>query len=317
MEIEAKHLTKFYGKQKAVDDVSFRLGKGELLGFLGPNGAGKSTTMRMLCCYISSSAGDVLLNGTSVFEDPVGYKKRIGYLPENNPLYPDMFIVDYLDYVAALQGMPVRLRSSRIKEMLEYCGLEKEKHKKNGELSKGYRQRVGIAQAMIHDPEFLILDEPTSGLDPNQIIEIREFIKNIGKEKAILLSTHNLTEVEASCERVVIINEGRIIADDSSQNLKVRAKGAESISVELEAPVGENAVAASLRTLNGVESVTQTANGLLQFRVNSNDGQETRRAIYRLCNDKSWTLTELYSHKENLEDVFRRLTFDEDKKTRQ
>ena len=219
MSILVENLTKVYGDQKAVDDISFEVQTGEVVGFLGPNGAGKSTTMKMITCYMAPTAGKISLEGLEVDKDPEEIKKKIGYLPENNPLYTDMGIIDYLEFCAEIQGLEKQGLSKRIHEMVDMCGLNQERYKKIGELSKGYSQRVGLAQAMIHDPEVLILDEPTTGLDPNQIVEIRKLIKELGKEKTVILSSHILSEVEATCDRILIINKGKIVADGTSGNL--------------------------------------------------------------------------------------------------
>ena len=211
MDIKIQHLTKSYGFQKAVDDISFSVSTGEILGFLGPNGAGKTTTMKMITNYIPMDTGEVLIDGRSVQTGEM--QRHIGYLPENNPLYPEMPVMDYLAFCAALQRVPKADIPQRVREMVRVCGLDIEKHKKIGELSKGYRQRVGLAQAMIHDPAILILDEPTTGLDPNQIVEIRELIRQLGRQKTVILSTHILPEVEVTCDRILIINRGKIVAD--------------------------------------------------------------------------------------------------------
>lgn len=252
MEINIEHLTKVYGEQKAIDNISFQLHKGEVLGFLGPNGAGKSTTMKIISCFMAPTSGDVKADNQSIFEDTGTFKTKIGYLPENTPLYPEMQMIDYLDFIARLQGVPQREIPGRINEMVEYCGLKSEKHKKIEELSKGFRQRVGLAQALIHDPEVLILDEPTTGLDPNQIIEIRKLIRNLGKEKTILLSTHILPEVEATCNRILIINKGNIVADKTSEALISQGEGRTLLSVQVEANNAINEVARSFRSIDSV-----------------------------------------------------------------
>ncbi len=220
MSIVVNNLTKKFGSQRAVDNISFEVKTGEILGFLGPNGAGKTTTMKILTCYMAPSDGDAKINNLSILESQDEIKKKIGYLPENNPLYFDMPVLDYLKFVADLQGVQKDKIQDRIAEMVYVCGLNVEKHKKIGELSKGFRQRVGLAQAMIHDPEILILDEPTTGLDPNQIVEIRKLIKELGKQKTVILSTHILPEVEATCDRILIINNGKIVADGTSDMLR-------------------------------------------------------------------------------------------------
>jgi len=218
MSLSVKNITKQYKKQIAVDDISFEIKSGEIVGFLGPNGAGKSTTMKIISCFIPPTKGTVTVCGFDVSNDDLKVKKKVGYLPESNPLYYDMYVKEFLNFIASLHK--INNKKERIKEMIKMVGLQNEQHKKIGTLSKGYKQRVGLAQAMIHDPEVLILDEPTSGLDPNQIIEIRELIKNFGKDKTVLLSTHIMQEVESMCDRVIIINEGKLVADDSVESIK-------------------------------------------------------------------------------------------------
>lgn len=218
MSIEVSRLTRMYGEQKAVDDISFRLSKGEIVGFLGPNGAGKSTTMKIITGYIKPDAGNAVVDGIDVQQHPISAKRKIGYLPEANPLYYDMYVQEYLDFIADVHKVPAR--KQKIDNIINTVGLTPEKRKRIGQLSKGYKQRVGLAAALIHDPEVLVLDEPTTGLDPNQIIEIRELIRQLGKNKTVLFSTHILTEVEALCDRVIIINKGRIVADNSLHELK-------------------------------------------------------------------------------------------------
>ncbi|MEZ5149214.1 MAG: ATP-binding cassette domain-containing protein, partial [Bacteroidales bacterium] len=219
MDIVVDNLTKLYGPQRAVDGISFRVKTGEILGFLGPNGAGKTTTMKAITTYLNPTEGTVSVGQFNIHDNPDEVKRSIGYLPENNPLYTEMGLIDYLRFVAELQGIEKSKVNDRIREMIQVCGLEDEKHKKIGELSKGYKQRVGLAQALIHDPQVLILDEPTSGLDPNQIVEIRELIKKIGREKTVILSSHILAEVEATCDRILIINKGKIVADGTAREL--------------------------------------------------------------------------------------------------
>ncbi|MEL6867390.1 MAG: ATP-binding cassette domain-containing protein, partial [Bacteroidota bacterium] len=232
MNIKIENLSKHYGPQKAVDNISFEVKTGEILGFLGPNGAGKTTTMKMITNYIDIDQGDIIIGGQSIRQHNV--KNKIGYLPENNPLYLDMPVIDYLEFCAALQSVPKSQIGQRVREMVRVCGLDIEKHKKIGELSKGYRQRVGLAQAMIHDPEILILDEPTTGLDPNQIVEIRELIRQLGQEKTVILSTHILPEVEATCDRILIINRGQIVADGTAATLRKQAQGQQVLRLRIE-----------------------------------------------------------------------------------
>jgi ABC-2 type transport system ATP-binding protein len=248
MNIRIENLSKRYGPQKAVDDISFEVKTGEIVGFLGPNGAGKSTTMKMITGYIGIGQGDVFMDEQSVRQYGDDLKKFIGYLPENNPLYLDMPVIDYLAFCAALQGVDKAQVDGRVRDMIRITGLNAEKHKKIGELSKGYRQRVGLAQAMIHDPKILILDEPTTGLDPNQIVEIRKLIRELGKEKTVILSTHILPEVEATCDRILIINKGRIVANGTAENLRNQAAGQEILRVRIEDAAAE-AILHELRRL--------------------------------------------------------------------
>ncbi|MCL4129403.1 UNVERIFIED_CONTAM: hypothetical protein GTU68_062633 [Idotea baltica] len=306
MDIRVEHLTKKYGAQKAIDDLSFEVKTGEILGFLGPNGAGKTTTMKSITCFMAPSSGDVLIGNYSIHKDQEKIKQLIGYLPEHNPLYLDMHVIDYLAFAAALQAVPKSRIDERIREMVRICGLDKEKHKKIGELSKGYRQRVGLAQAMIHDPEILILDEPTTGLDPNQIVEIRELIKEIGKAKTVLLSTHILPEVEATCDRIIIINNGQIVADGSPDQLRREASGKEISQIKIED--GSNAaIFEALQRIASVELVDPLKDPT-KFQVQSRVGESSRRAIFNVCRENNWVLTEMTPIERDLEDVFRNVT---------
>ncbi len=307
MDIKIQNLTKKYGVQKAVDDISFSVNTGEILGFLGPNGAGKTTTMKMITNYIAIGEGDIFIGGKSVKEEPDEIKKHIGYLPENNPLYLDMPVIDYLEFCAALQGVPKQTIPERIKEMVIKCGLNAEKHKKIGELSKGYRQRVGLAQAMIHNPPILILDEPTTGLDPNQIVEIRKLIRDLGKEKTVILSTHILPEVEATCDRILIINQGKIVADGTSDTLRKQAQGQEIIKVKIEDGAPE-AILSALHKLSTVASVDQLNGNLHHFEIQSKAEASSPREIFKLCVEKGWVITEMTPIETKLEDIFRNLT---------
>ncbi len=304
MDITIENLSKSYGVQKAVDNISFEVKTGEILGFLGPNGAGKTTTMKMITNYINIDEGDIHIGGKSVKSGV--QKQHIGYLPEHNPLYLEMPVMDYLTFCGQLQSMPKSSIPNRVKEMIRLCGLDVEKHKKIGELSKGYRQRVGLAQAMIHDPEILILDEPTTGLDPNQIVEIRELIKELGKEKTVILSTHILPEVEATCDRILIINRGKIVADGTAQTLRKQAQGQQVLRVKIEE--GEaNTVFEALRDLETVSLVDfGEQNGI--FEVQSRPEMSSNREIFRLCTQRNWVLTELTPLETKLEDIFRDLT---------
>ncbi len=305
MGIEVEHLTKAYGSQKAVDDISFNLKTGEILGFLGPNGAGKSTTMKIITCFIQPTGGTIKLNGFDIHENSLEVRRKIGYLPENTPLYPDMSIIDYLTFTAELQQVERQNIQKRIREMIDVCGLGPEKHKYIGELSKGYRQRVGLAQALIHDPEVLILDEPTTGLDPNQIVEIRDLIKEIGKEKTVMLSSHILKEVEATCDRIIIINRGKLVADGSTEELTKKATGAGQFLVDIKPQSGKDEIRNSLITLSSVSDVF-SENGL--WRVFSKPDLPVQEEIFRLCVDKNWILLQLTPVESSLEDVFRELT---------
>ncbi len=306
MSIVIEELTKKYGEQKAVNNISFEVKTGEVVGFLGPNGAGKSTTMKMITCYMSPTSGDIKLDGLSVLTQPEEVKRKIGYLPENNPLYTDMAIVDYLRFAAEIQGVEKSQISSRIGEMIDMCGLGVEKHKKINELSKGYRQRVGLAQAMIHNPEVLILDEPTTGLDPNQIIEIRKLIKELGKEKTVILSSHILSEVEATCDRILIINRGRIVADGSADTLRQQSQGQELLTIQIEA--GTDDVHKALLTLPTVEKIEALEGKPGFYRVQSKPDTQSRKPIFDLCVANKWYLLEMTGIETRLEDVFRELT---------
>lgn len=307
MDIKVTNLTKKYGPQMAVDNISFEVKTGEVLGFLGPNGAGKSTTMKAITTFLEPTAGEVFVGNYSIRQHPDEVRRHIGYLPENNPLYTEMPVIDYLRFVAALQGVPSAEVNGRILEMIQTCGLEGEKHKKINELSKGYKQRVGLAQALIHNPDVLILDEPTSGLDPNQIAEIRDLIRRIGREKTVLLSSHILAEVEATCDRILIINKGKIVADGSANDLRKRATGHEVIKVSIEeAPANE--VFKALQELDTVAMVDFSRDRAGYYEIQSRPGLSSRRNVFRLCADNNWYLTELTPVETKLEDVFRELT---------
>ena len=308
MSIKVENLTKKYGTQKAIDSISFEVQEGEILGFLGPNGAGKTTTMKIITCFMAPSEGDVTVDGKSIHEYPDFIKKKIGYLPESNPLYYDMPVLEYLEFVAELQGVPQDQIKKRIVEMVRVCGLNVEKHKKIGELSKGYRQRVGLAQAMIHDPDILILDEPTTGLDPNQIVEIRKLIRELGREKTVILSTHILPEVEATCDRILIINKGKIVADGTPESLRNKAQGQEVLRVQiLEAP-NKDEIISSLQQLETVAMVDPVPLNENTFMINSKPEQSSRKEIFNLCVSKNWVLTEMSPIETKLEDIFRELT---------
>ncbi|MCC5930549.1 MAG: ATP-binding cassette domain-containing protein [Cyclobacteriaceae bacterium] len=307
MAIKVENLTKVYGDQKAVDDISFTIKTGEVVGFLGPNGAGKSTTMKMICCYMAATSGKIMLDELRADQDPQLIKKKIGYLPENNPLYTEMAIIDYLKFCADIQGVEKAAVPGRIRNMIDMCGLNVERHKKIGELSKGYRQRVGLAQAMIHDPEVLILDEPTTGLDPNQIVEIRKLIKELGKEKTVILSSHILSEVEATCDRILIINRGKIVADGSSETLRKQASGQELVNIMIEG-ADITTIEKAIRGLPGVETVKAIKERPGFLQVQSKPDVSSRKDIFDLCVKNQWYLLEMTGIETRLEDVFRELT---------
>ncbi|HMQ47822.1 MAG TPA: ATP-binding cassette domain-containing protein [Saprospiraceae bacterium] len=306
MDIKIQQLSKKYGPQRAVDSINFEVKTGEILGFLGPNGAGKTTTMKMITSYVEMDEGDILINGRSIKGGAM--KKHIGYLPEHNPLYTEMPVIDFLQFSAALQGVPNNRIAERVVEMVRVCGLDAEKHKRIQELSKGYRQRVGLAQAMIHDPDILILDEPTTGLDPNQIVEIRALIRKLGQEKTVILSTHILPEVEATCDRILIINKGKIVADGTADMLRKQAQGKQVLQVRLE---GE---ADALNMLHQIQALTTVSFAEIEdaeskrFEVQSNADQTSNKAIFDLCVRQGWTLAEMIPFETKLEDIFRDLT---------
>jgi len=308
MSISVSNLTKKFGTQRAVDNISFEVHTGEILGFLGPNGAGKTTTMKIITCYMAPNDGEVKVNNLSIHDDQEEIKKQIGYLPENNPLYGEMPVLEYLEFVAQLQNVPKDEIQKRIEEMVVVCGLDVEKHKKIGELSKGFKQRVGLAQAMIHDPEILILDEPTSGLDPNQIVEIRKLIRDIGKQKTVILSTHILPEVEATCDRILIINNGKIVADGTADMLRKREQGQDILRVQIAEPENRDEVFAAIKTLDFVSLVDFDNETKNAFIVNCKDSLPSRKEIFHMCVKNNWVLTEMTPIETKLEDIFRELT---------
>ena len=312
MAIAVQNLTKFYGTEKAVDNISFDVKTGEILGFLGPNGAGKTTTMKIITCYMPPTSGSVEVEGFDIAEHSLEVRKKIGYLPELNPLYFDMNAVDYLEYFARLHGLKNAMLRSRLKEMIDVCGIAEVRHKDIGELSKGYRQRVGLAQAMIHDPEVLILDEPTSGLDPNQIVEIRNLIKRLGRAKTVVLSTHILSEVQATCDRIIIINEGTIIADGTLEQLQHDFRGSEKITLELKANVANamTDIYPKFKVLQQVESVEYGGQegDLHKFSIHTVKGSDIREHIFRQAVAEGWVLLEMSRKATSLEEVFHKLT---------
>ncbi|MBT1685846.1 gliding motility-associated ABC transporter ATP-binding subunit GldA [Dawidia soli] len=301
MSLQIKNLTKQYGQQKAVDGISFAVGEGEIVGFLGPNGAGKSTTMKIATCFLPPTTGHVRVAGHDVVEAPLQVKKITGYLPEHNPLYLDMFVHEYLHFVGKLYGMRGNTLRHAVGAMIERCGLTREQNKKIETLSKGYRQRVGLAQALIHNPRVLILDEPTSGLDPNQLVEIRKLIKDVSRDKTVLFSTHIMQEVEALCDRVIVINKGVIVADDRLENLLRRSGGQRVVIAEFAGGV----TAEQLRTLPGVTDVRSLEGG--RFALTSADA-DVRPEIFRFAADHSLSLIGLQQEENSLETIFHALT---------
>ncbi len=301
MSISVTALTKIYDTQKAVDNISFELKKGEIVGFLGPNGAGKSTTMKIITGYLPASSGKVMVCGFDVQENPMEVHRRVGYLPESNPLYYEMYVREYLEFSAGIHKLG-KERGKLIEEMITRTGLSKEAHKKIGALSKGYKQRVGLVQAMLHDPEVLILDEPTSGLDPNQIVEIRELIKNIGAEKTVLLSTHIMQEVQAMCSRVIIINNGQIVADDSIEHLQQANTKQDVLIVVFEKDI-DTALLDELTNTQKYESL-----GAYKWKLTTNDPESLRREVMQWAVKHDINISSLQAQTDTLEDVFRTLT---------
>lgn len=312
MSIEVKDLVKTYGEQKAVDSISFKVDKGEIVGFLGPNGAGKSTTMKIITGYIGADTGQAVVCGIPVNVHPLDAKKKIGYLPEANPLYPDMYVREYLDFIADVHHIAQRRQGSgpsgrkykraRIEAVIRLVGLSVESHKRLGQLSKGYRQRVGLAAALLHDPDVLILDEPTSGLDPNQIVEIREVIKQLGKNKTVLFSSHILQEVEALCDRVIIIHKGRLVADSSISRLRLEDSSANSIRVAFR----EVLAPAALAALKGVTTASRLSDNEWELQTETPD--DVKKQLLELALQNNWNIVSLQSENQSLEAIFRSLT---------
>jgi ABC-2 type transport system ATP-binding protein len=309
--IEVSHLTKRYGRVTAVDDVSFRVERGEILGFLGPNGAGKTTTMRILTGYIPATDGRATVAGYDIFDKPIDAKRRIGYLPETPPLYPDMTVREYLDFVARLKGVTAKEKKERVTTVMARTRVADMADRHCAKLSKGYRQRVGLAQALIHNPEVLVLDEPTAGLDPKQIIETRDLIRSLAGDHTIILSTHILPEVSQTCQRVVIINKGRVVAVDTPDNLTARLKGAETMYVQVDA---EGADASPvLSALPGVIRVAPSdqRGTLTGFEVESERGKDVRRELAHAVVNRGWGLLELRPMRMSLEEIFLQVTTEE------
>ncbi len=307
--IKIENLTKYFGDTCAVDQISFEIRKGEVLGLLGPNGAGKTTTMRMLTCYLKPSSGDINVKDFSIEDNALEIKKLIGYLPESAPLYPDMIVYDYLRFIADVRELEKSNVDARIKELAGICGISEVMHKSINELSKGYKQRVGLAHAMMNDPEILVLDEPTSGLDPNQIVEIRDIIKKIGKEKTVILSTHILSEAEATCDRIVIINKGKIVAAGATDELKREAGSDFIMQVSLKHNNFED-ISNSLRNVPEVNDVIliNDENGTIDFHLACSGKKDVRPEIYEVIRNNSWILLEFHMESRTLETIFRELT---------
>ncbi|MBI9034057.1 MAG: gliding motility-associated ABC transporter ATP-binding subunit GldA [Bacteroidales bacterium] len=300
MSISVQNITKIYGEQNALDNVSLNIETGEVVGLLGPNGAGKSTMMKIITCFLPPNQGSVMVDGFDVMQDSIEVRKLVGYLPEHNPLYLDMYVKEYLEFVAGIYKIDQKWK--RVMEMIDITGLALEQNKKIGALSKGYRQRVGLAQAMIHDPKILILDEPTSGLDPNQLVDIRNLIKEIGKEKTIMLSTHIMQEVEAMCDRVVIIDRGRIVADDTTSNISAKTSGKLIIKVEFDKVVDAKLLAA----IPGVTQLDDMGENI--WKLESNQDQDLRSDVFQFAVDHKIKVLAMAKEELKLEDIFHALT---------
>lgn len=300
MALSVKNITKIYNGQKAIDNISFNINKGEIVGFLGPNGAGKTTTMKIISCFIPSTSGQVSVCDINVNSAPLKVKEKVGYLPENNPLYTEMYVKEFLLFIAAIHK--IKNKKERVQEMIKLVGLEKEQHKKIEMLSKGYKQRIGLAQAMMHNPEVLILDEPTSGLDPNQLEDIRRLIKSFGKEKTVLLSTHIMQEVEAICDRVIIIKEGKIVADESVEGIQEKNQKIQLIQVEFDKKISIKA----LETIKGITRIKNIDNNT--WLIESESAADLRTAIAKFASQKELLVLTLKKEEEKLEAIFKKLT---------
>ena len=310
--IQVENLTKYYSDLCAVDQISLEIQKGEILGLLGPNGAGKTTTLRMLTGFLKPSAGNVNIMNFNIDDNPLEIKKILGYLPESAPLYHDMLVYDYLNYVAEIRAIDKGRKLDRIRQVADLCGINEVMHKPVNELSKGYKQRVGLAHAMINDPEILVLDEPTSGLDPNQIAEIRQIIKEIGREKTIILSTHILSEAEATCDRIVIINRGKIVADGSTESLKESAGDYRHIHLTLQNAdfKSVDTLLSSLEAISGVTRIAES-DGQLEVRLACRTSSDQRAAIYQQIKQTDWVLLDFHQETQTLETIFRELTLED------
>ncbi len=310
--IHVENLTRYYDDFCAVDGIHLDIQKGEILGLLGPNGAGKTTTLRMLTGYLQPTAGQIRVKDFTIGPDTLEIKKRIGYLPESAPLYHDMIVYDYLNYVADIRELKNEQKLSRIHELAQLCALSTVMHKTIGELSKGFKQRVGLAHALMNDPEILVLDEPTSGLDPNQIVEIREIIRKIGREKTIILSTHILSEAEATCDRIAIIHQGKIVADASTQSIKQSAGRERTIYITLD-NADFAAVRQSLETVGGIvriENIAPSDTNFLEIKISVQSDADIRKDIYRIIRQADWLLLEFRQETQTLEHIFRDLTLE-------
>lgn len=307
--IKVKNLVKHFGEVRAVRDISFEVKKGEVVGFLGPNGAGKTTTMRMITSFLTPTSGDVFIDGVSVTKESIKTRKRIGYLPEDAPVYEDMEVLEYLQFIAEMRDIPKEKVLGRIKEIADVCGISKELYRGIGELSKGYRQRVGLAQAMIHNPDILILDEPTSGLDPNQIAEIRDLIRKIGEERTIILSTHILSEVQATCDRAMIINRGEIVANGTIDELQASVTDEIKYKVEIDGPTADiRHMLENIEGIFGMHKLDRDPKDHAHFTFKTLGNRDPRKEIFQKVVNGGWALLEMSMEKIALEDVFRQLT---------
>jgi len=301
MSIKANNITKIYGTQKALNNVSFEINAGEVVGFLGPNGAGKSTMMKILSCFLPPTSGEASVCGFDIYDESKLLRTKVGYLPENNPLYHDMYVWEYLEFISGVHKIRSKTKET-IKNIIGITGISGEQNKKIGSLSKGYRQRIGLAQALIHDPEVLILDEPTSGLDPNQLVEMRNLIKEVGKEKTIMLSTHIMQEVEAVCDRAIIINKGEIVADDSTNKLTGKMGNYEIIRVEFSSVVDESL----LKSVNGIIDLSRIKDNIWDIKAVRD--KDIRPLIFQFAVDNNYTVLSMNKVEQSLEDIFRQLT---------
>lgn len=305
MDVVVENLTKSFGFQKAIDDVSFSVKRGEILGFLGPNGAGKTTTMKIISCFLFPDQGNIYIDKYSIRKNAPKIKQIIGYLPEHNPLYDEMNVIDFLVFIANIHNIPHYKITSRVLDMIRMCGLENEKHKLIRELSKGYKQRVGLAQALIHDPAVLLLDEPTTGLDPNQIVEIRDVIKTIGREKTVILSSHILAEVEATCDKVLIINKGKIVANGTARELRNESEIGKLLKITIHGG-GTKAINQALCELPGIETIRITGENCFEIRCMKE--YDIEKIIFNMCQVNGWYIKQLVPVETRLEDIFRQLT---------